>query len=623
MGTFAITSPEGKRFEITTPDGTTQEEALEYAQQQFSQPKEEVAPVEQPKEEAPFAAQVGRGMMDVYQGAMQLAANVGTTINKYVDTVEDAADTIYTPGSLANKSAKALFGGFAHLVPEIDAKAYNEQVSQEMGLYNQNNPDFQMGRVLGNIATPLTLVPGGKAASFGGKILTGMATGTLFSMFQPVENADEYWAEKGEQALWGATIGGGIPVAGKVLGTVTNWIDEITKPMYKSGVARDVSKFLKEHITQNKDKIIKSIEKAMKSGDKRTVGQIIADTTKGTGDDFGGMLVRLEKDLARESDSLKSMYARQSAGRVKFIDSLAGQGDEFASAIKLREATGARNYAEAFKADVVPDIDLKKILNNKFAKTAMKEATDLAQAKGTKNSSEVIHYIKLGLDKQLAKTGDLALSKAEKKVVGEVKDNMVSWLENKNPLYKTARQQYQIDSLPINRMQVGQEIRNKLITSLEKESPSTFASVIRDSHKMLKKATGHPRYKALGDIFAPDEVSKLKNISSELASEAKTAKMAAGSKSIIGQIPSEVELSLPHILSRPIVITNHLLSRLGQDKSKEYKALLSSLMQNPDDFIRAYGGSSNNQKTKMAIDVARRINTMIGSQQAAIESGAE
>lgn len=594
---------------------------LEEAAGNLAEPEEAAIPDEQPEaatEEAPFVAQVGRGMIDVYAGAAQL----GTNIIEKAKTYEKAIDVLDKPGSIGNTFAKSIVSAVVALNQD-DTSDFSKQVSEDLRLYNKNNPDLQAGRILGNIATPLTLISGGSAKSLGGKMLQGFTSGSLFASLQPTENTDEFWSEKGEQILWGGGVGTAIPVGGQLFKVVGGWIDEITKPLYKSGIVRDVGKFLKEHITENKDKIIKALDKAHKSGDKRTVGQIIADSTKDTGEDFGGMLVRLEKDLSRESDSLKSLYARQSQGRRKVIDALAGTDDDFSAAISKRAKDGAEDYAKAFKAQVVPDTELKGILNNKFAKTAIKEATDIAQAKGSEGVSETLHFVKLGLDKQLTKTGDLALSKAEKKVVGEVKGRLVKWMEAKNPLYNEARKNYQLNSAPINRMELGREIRNKLVSSLDADTPSTFATAIKDAPKLLKKATGSPRYKKLTDILTPDEVSGLNKISKELTVEKRAAKMASASKPVLGKMSSEVEFSLPHILSRPIVIANHLLRKLGQDKSPEYKAVLGTLMKNPDEFIRIYGGSSDNVKTKAAIDIARRLSTLTAAQQTAQKAGEE
>lgn len=607
---------------------------VEEPQQEFpslEQIQQEVK-AEFPMEEAPIMAQVGRGMMDVYQGGYQLGLNTLDHVNRFKKVADKKIDEAFTPGTVSNKAAKTLMtaltqmspvGSMSPLVGEDTTEQYNKQLSQELQRYNESNPDFQIARVAGSIATPLSLVPGGGASTFAGKIAMGSGTGTIFSMMQPVENSDEFFAEKGEQALWGAAIGGALPIAGKLLGVVKNWIDEATKPLYKSGVYRDVSKFLKETITENKEKITQSIARAIQSGDDRTVGQIIADSAKSTSDDFGGMLVRLEKDLSRQSDSLKSLYARQSATRRAFIDSLAKTDDDLMRAISAREQNGAANYTKAFMEKVRVDDDLKKILNNAYAKTAINDAQTLAQAKGTKSQTEFLHYVKIALDKQLGRTGDTALSRTEKETVNSIKQKLVGWMEKKNPLYQTARQQYQLDSLPINKMKVGQELRNKLVGALEDDKPSTYALALRNAPTLIKRSTGFDRYKGLDDIFSPDEVAGLKRIGKELAVEQKAKQMASASKGTMGELSTEVNLSLPAILSRPVVITNHILKRLGQDKSPEYKQVLATMMQNPDEFIRVYGGPSVNPKTKAAIDIVNRLNTLLATQQPARQMAEE
>lgn len=618
-----IQTEDGRIAKFEVPEGTTEEEVMAFAQQQFAQPDQqpEVQPDFQP-EEAPFMAQVGRGMMDVYQGAKQLAVNWADVMNNH----DKLADEFFTPGSAINKAHKSVVGALASLVPEVDAKEYNRQLSEELKLYNQGNPDFQAGRVLGSIATPLTLVPGGAASTFGGKVITGIGTGTLFSLAQPVsksENPDEFFAQKGEQALWGAGFGAGIPVAGKIAGNVVSWVDEITKPLYQKGIHRDVAKFLKEYVVENKEKITNAIHRAIKEKDTRTVGQIIADTTKGTGDDFGGLLVRLEKDLARESDALKSLYARQSMDKRNFIDALAGTPDDLVAAVNKRAATAEKLYNESFKSAVTPDEELASILNNKFAKAAEKEADTIIEVMGAKSNTESLHLVKLGLDKQLAKTGDSALGIAEKKAVEKVKERLVNWLGEKNPAYDAARLQYQTDSLPINRMRVGQELRSKFINALGEDKPATFALAVQNAPQTIKKATGFPRYDSLDKIFSPEEVSRLGQIVNDLGIEKKAKAMATASKPIIGELPSEIKFDLPHILSRPIVVANHVISKLGRDKSKDYKNLLVDLVSDPEEFLRVYGGSSSNEKTKMAMDIVRRLNTTIAAQQSAREAGAE
>ena len=548
--------------------------------QEVTPPSPEEAP---PPEEAPLMAQVGRGMMDFYQGAKQLSINM-----------------------FGSKEA---------------ATQYNVKLSQEVELYNENNPDFQFARLLGGLSTPLALIPGVAAGTaIKTTIAAGAALGGATAATAPVVSED-YWKGKGSQVALGATIGAAIPVGVAGAKGAIKWIDNITKPLYKKGIESDVGKFLREYISENKKVITHAINKANIHGDDRPIGQIIAESAMEQGDDFGGMLVRLEKDLARESDAIKSIYARQSTARRATIDAIAGTEDDLSVAIAKRAANGAKNYTEAFKSSVVEDKSLAKMLDNKYAKKAVTDALDIAKVDGEKSLSKILHNVKIGLDKQLDKVGDDALSKAEKKAVSSVKKKLLDWIEVKNPQYRVAREQYALDSKPINKMLVGQEIKNSLVTSLEKDSPSKFAEGLRKAPRTIKRATGDSRYQKLDEILSGDEVVSLNKISKELVVDAKAKTMAAESKSIVNLITGESELSLPHILSRPVVITNHILRMLGKDKTPEYKKVLIDMVRNPDKFTKLYGGSSENKKTQMAMDIIKRLSIISGSQQSSLEAG--
>ena len=141
---------------------------------------------------APFRQQLHRGIMDTYQGAKQLALNVG----------EKAG--IVDPSTAAN---------------------YNKQVTEEMALYAAHNPGFQPGRLLGSVAS-IPVTPG--AGSLGRAALTGAALASTQAV--PGET-DEFWKTKGIQAATGAVAGPAVqalltkvvtPLVGKTVGAIRN-----------------------------------------------------------------------------------------------------------------------------------------------------------------------------------------------------------------------------------------------------------------------------------------------------------------------------------------------------------------------------------------------------------------
>lgn len=615
--------PDGRvgRFEV--PEGTSQEDVMSLAQKQFSEQKQEFPTLQEVRQQieeergpqtATFTESMGRGMMDLYQGTLQLGVNVGQTLSENPSIASFLRVTPIGPLTTAAQASSEVLaeGG-------VTAETINQSVSQELALYNKNNPDFSFGRLAGGLATPLIFLPGGAGGALGQRVLSGIALGSAAAATQPVEDAENFFQKKLTQVAIGGTVGATVPLVGKGLGKIfgkEGFLHELIKPFSKKGIQADISKFLRETITENRAKI----ETALRSGDEnKTVGQVLAEATKGTGEDFGGMLVRLERDLAKESDALKSIYALQSQGRRQIIDRIAGTEDDLARAITIRANNAKRLYNQtAFLQNVEPDKALTDLLNNKFGKVALKSANDIADVEGFTPFEKMVRYlhiVKEGLDEQLSRTGDTALGKESRRAANTVKKNLVNWLENKNPAYKEARTQFQTDSVPINRMQVGKEIKDALVSSLDEDKPSIFANALRNAARTIKKAGGFERFKKLEDVFGEDDVKALKNVAKELAIEARRGKMAAASKSVLGEVSREINISLPRILSRPVVITNHALKLLGQDKTPEYKRLLADLAQSPEKFLRAYKLPSTNKRAQAAIDIVKRLE-IIGLSQA-------
>jgi len=108
-------------------------------------------------------------------------------------------------------------------------------------------------------------------------------------------------------------------------------------------------------------------------------------------------------------------------------------------------------------------------------------------------------------------------------------------------------------------------------------------------------------------------------IKRELIVEVQRKKMAGESKAVLKELTGEINISLPHILSRPIVIANHVLKALGKDKTPEYKQLLVDIVKNPSNFLKAYKMPETSSKARAAIDIVERMN-IIAASKTAIET---
>ena len=168
MPRYEITSPDGKRFEVTAPAGATQEQVLAYAQSQFKpvEPYKPVSPTDDMSTGQRMLAGVGKGMVDLGRGAGQMLGMVSP---------QDVAEARKYDAPLANTGAGAT------------------------------------GQFLGTMATaiPAMMIPG--ANSVTGAALTGGAMGA----FQPTVEGES----RLQNAAIGAAAGG---VGQKAIGVAAN-----------------------------------------------------------------------------------------------------------------------------------------------------------------------------------------------------------------------------------------------------------------------------------------------------------------------------------------------------------------------------------------------------------------
>jgi hypothetical protein len=502
--------------------------------------------------------------------------------------------------------------------PEI-TQNYTQKVQEERERFEETYgmfPGSKVTRFLGGSA-PYAYLPIKMPAGLFKRIGVSSALGGAVAGTRFVDEGDS----RALNMAAGATVGAAIPAIGAALSGALKWSNELlVQPFKKQGAYKDIAKFLQREITENREKIEKAIQESIDRGENKSVAQVIAEYTHGTSDDFGGMLARLERDLSKESDVLKSIYATQSVARRGILDKIAGTQDDLAKAMTTRSNNAAVNYKKAFEVPINADNELVKLSNNKYMQVAISDAKDIAQAKGVdskKQLTEFLHYVKEGLDKQLHATdamGKTALGREEVAVVNELKTNLIKWLKKKNTLYEKARNQFEADSIPVNKMELGNELKKAFISALDENKPSTFANAMQNINKKIKQTTGLS--KKVEDVLTKEDVRGLEALKKGLAVDAHKAKMATKSKPILKELTGEMTLSLPHILSRPIVITNHLLKILSHDKTPEYKRLLVDIIRNQKKFLDAYRLPETTKEAQMATDIVRRLNIIAGSQAA-------
>lgn len=175
MPTFEVTSPDGSKYRIDGPEGSTPEQALARLRAQL-----------QPRE-ASFGEKFLMGEGDPVRGVAEIAG-------QFMPKGEAKATTPVTPDATGAKP-KDIQIGTAPVSPTDPARLAG----------NILNP--------ANLITPLAAgrVPGLAASPMAKTVLSS----TVASLLQPVGETDDFLTEKGKQAGTGMVLGYGLSVAGK------------------------------------------------------------------------------------------------------------------------------------------------------------------------------------------------------------------------------------------------------------------------------------------------------------------------------------------------------------------------------------------------------------------------
>jgi hypothetical protein len=159
-----------------------------------------IMPTDIPKVEPPsFGAGVGRGMMDFYQGVKQKYLNI-----KNPEEAKAYTDQVNQEIANYEKARQAA-------VPTIPA---SQKTLADVGK-EPEGPGFDYARVLGNIATPASLVPQTRAVGLVPRAMSGAAAGGLsgYANFNPENTNESSLIRAATGAAGGGVVNAAIPYA--------------------------------------------------------------------------------------------------------------------------------------------------------------------------------------------------------------------------------------------------------------------------------------------------------------------------------------------------------------------------------------------------------------------------
>ena len=565
MSTARFQMPDGRVARFNVPEGTSPEQAQALIEKELSGLGEKAAAAQPDLAERITghpATRFALGAASPFLGAVQLGAEL-----------------------LGNESVTA------HL------KQLEEMKRRGMGMGITDDAGIDLAGIAGTILSPAVLsamkLPA--AASVLGRAAQGAGIGAAMGAVSPVTSGD-FGSTKAAQIGAGAAIGGVIPPAidaAKVVGRVGR---NIIDPLLPGGAERGASRILAEAAGPKRAAIESELARpqVLVPGSQPTAAEAAAAAGS---PEFSA----LQKIAAAHQPSAYSDIAKgQEAARFA---ALAGFGKDKATLTAAEQARSkAANalYDKAFSQAINADPALAQLSKNPYFQDALTHAKKLSEAKGISPKTDLtqfLHYVKLGLDKELSKVGDTALSSTEKGAVQQLKKELVGWMGNKNPDYEQARAVFAAASKPINEMQVGQQLEQALAKPIGVgERAAGFAAAVQNAPATIKKATGQKVADELGDILQPQNLATVKNVLADLSRKAEFERLAPLGRQKAAEVAQPFGLPSTGPLNQSYMIFKTVLGRVSKGINEKTLDMMADALQVPKTALRLLQNAPSQQR---------------------------
>jgi hypothetical protein len=157
----------------------------------------------------------------------------------------------------------------------------------------------------------------------------------------------------------------------------------------------------------------------------------------------------------------------------------------------------------------------------------------VTQTPGTSRQLSVngLNYFKKGLD-DLITDPSSAIGKEQRNSVLGLKNDFLDWLGTKSPQYGQALDLYKTLSRPINQMQVGDYLTNKLVPPTAGDAPaslnaSSLARSLQNPDQVAQRATGFSGA-TLNATMTPEQLAAINGVNSDASRIAQTQTLGAG-----------------------------------------------------------------------------------------------
>lgn len=216
-----------------------------------------------------------------------------------------------------------------------------------------------------------------------------------------------------------------------------------------------------------------------------------------------------------------------------------------------------------------------------------------------------LHNLKLAMDDLIRNPERFGIGASEAAAIAKTRGEFVGFLKQKSPLYEKARAKFAEKSGPINRMEIGQYLEDKLLSPLAESAPQragVFATAVEQAPTTIKRSLeGAPRFEKLSDVLTPEEVRKVETIRADLAREAEADRMARFASQVGPQAGKTVQAPHLNLMDRTFNFANKVMSSLERRISKKLAIQIATEMLDPQQTAQVI-----EEAMKYAEDTKRR-----------------
>jgi hypothetical protein len=514
-----IQLPDGRigRFEV--PEGTTQDQVLQFVHQSINGQNPEIAKVlQKERTDQQSLTPDEKASLVEYRKSGQLAKiNAMTPEEAGQSQVEDMS-RFEKFGIGMGKGFSDIGRGVSQLTGFGDQALIDDAKQRDKAL---NTGYGTAGNITSKVvsALPTMFIPG--ANSLVGASLIGGGLGAS----EPVATGESRLVNTGIGALGG--LGG--QVAGRVLTAGVKGIKALIDPLRQKGQEQIAAKTLQEFAGNPEE-----AAKALSSARELVPGS--APTAAEASGDAG--IAQLQRALVNQNPKLASEIAErtldQNAARQTALKEITKYGGNLDSAVGRRAAAGEKLYEKAFGQKLVVDDTIKSLTSRPSFQNALERAQRIANEQGQPinnlfdqsgkfASTRALHYVKMGFDDLINDSANSGIGKTELNAIKATRGKLLDWIAEKNPYYNSARIRFEKMSRPINRQQIVDEITSRATKSQLPNVrghytiyPDAFAKTLKDEGSAVVKAATGREAKGLSDVLTGDQMKTLLNIKSDL-----------------------------------------------------------------------------------------------------------